>query len=242
MRAKFAGYYRPNEEELKRLWQDGLFILDANVLLNLYRYPREASKDMLDAFSRIQNRLWLPYQAAIEYQENRLGVIADQVSKFDELRRVLSQSENSLRESLVAKLQLHKRHSSIAVDPFLEKIGDTFAKFVQGLDKLEKGQLGVADPDDLRDTIDKLLADNIGFPPKDQAHLDNIFEVGKKRYAEGRPPGYMDDGKKGLYLYGGLSFQRQYGDLVLWEQIIEEVSSRKTKYMTFITDDEKEDW
>ncbi len=37
MRAMFPGYYRRTEEELERIWDEGLFVLDANVLLNLYR-------------------------------------------------------------------------------------------------------------------------------------------------------------------------------------------------------------
>jgi hypothetical protein len=44
MRDLFPGFYRPSEEEFHRVWQEGIFVLDTNVLLNLYRYPEEAQR------------------------------------------------------------------------------------------------------------------------------------------------------------------------------------------------------
>jgi len=47
LRDQFPGYYRRTEEELQRIWEDGLFVLDANVLLNLYRYSEDTRNDLL---------------------------------------------------------------------------------------------------------------------------------------------------------------------------------------------------
>ena len=44
MRKTFPGYYRPTEAEFRRLWDKCIFVLDANVLLNLYRYSEETRK------------------------------------------------------------------------------------------------------------------------------------------------------------------------------------------------------
>lgn len=38
MRTMFPGHFRPNEEDFQALWADCMFAVDANVLLNLYRY------------------------------------------------------------------------------------------------------------------------------------------------------------------------------------------------------------
>jgi hypothetical protein len=97
MRQTFAGYYRISAKQFETLWRECVFVLDANVLLNLYRYPRDASADLISAFTKVRERLWVPYQAGLEYQENRLAVIAEQVSKFDEVRSVLTESQNALR-------------------------------------------------------------------------------------------------------------------------------------------------
>ena len=49
--------------------------------------------------------------------------------------------------------------------------------------------------------------------------------------------------EKAAYLFGGLSFQRKYGDLVLWTEIIQEAKvNDKLKKIIFVSGDVKEDW
>src|SRR3989304_4044199 len=121
MRNSFLGYYRLNERELSKLWRNCVFVVDANVLLNLYRYPKEAREDLLRVLKRVSSRLWLPHQAALEYQCNRLIVIAEQIQRFDEVRKLLNEATGQLRNGL-EKMQLKKRHSAIAPDNFMAKI------------------------------------------------------------------------------------------------------------------------
>ena len=78
MRTTFLGYYRFTEEEFSTLWKDCLFVLDANVILNLYRYSKNTSDVLLNILKGISERLWLPHQIAFEYQDNRLETIAGQ--------------------------------------------------------------------------------------------------------------------------------------------------------------------
>ena len=80
-----------------------------NVLLNLYRYPGPARDDLIAAFRKLSPRIFVPYQAALEYQSGRVGTIASQLKRFDEVRKVLRDSENQLQAEL-GKLQLRKRH------------------------------------------------------------------------------------------------------------------------------------
>ena len=174
MKDSFAAYYRPSEEQFKELWAKAVFALDANVLLNLYRYRRETSSALLQTLSKIKPRLWVPYQAALEYQRNRLLVIAEQLRAFTEVRSELARSQASLKETLLGKLQLKKRHASINVDSFLAQIDKLFLDFGANLDDLKKDQPDITDPDKLRDTIDELLKGQVGPPPKDQASLDSI--------------------------------------------------------------------
>ena len=39
MRELFPGYYPITDNDRSVLWEKGIFILDTNVLLKLYRYP-----------------------------------------------------------------------------------------------------------------------------------------------------------------------------------------------------------
>ena len=47
MKDMFPNYYSFNEQDWDKLWNNCLFILDTNVLLNLYRYNKATSDDLL---------------------------------------------------------------------------------------------------------------------------------------------------------------------------------------------------
>ena len=246
MKNQFAGYYRPIENDFFELWNNGTFILDANVLLNLYRYPQEARDDLLNAFSKVADRLWIPHQVALEYQENRLDVIAEQIKRFDEVRKVLSDAYKTLRSGLEG-LQLKKRHSTINPDELLQKIEGDLNEFSKNLDALEKEQPDVFSHDELREKIDVLFDGKIGKPYVNQSELDEIYQEGKLRYERKCPPGYMDatkakQGTQGIYLHNGLTIKKEYGDLILWYQIIKAAKEKNLNHIVFITDDDKQDW
>src|SRR6185503_17618148 len=118
MKELFPGFYQPTDHEFKKLWEKCTFVLDANVLLNLYRYPEEAKADLLKVIGKISDRLWLPYQAALEYQRNRLTVIAEQQKKFSDVKEAFDAAESKLIGGL-EKLQLKKKYSSINPEGFL---------------------------------------------------------------------------------------------------------------------------
>jgi PIN like domain len=189
----------------------------------------------------------VPYQAALEYQENRLGVIADQIKKYQEVKKVIVAVQNKLAGDL-GQLQLKRRHSSIDPDKLIAKVDPILDEFIHDLDTLERDQPDVFDVDQLRKEIDSIFEGKIGPPPKTQAELDVVYQEGKTRYEQKRPPGYMDIEKdkpdeKEVYLYGGLEFKREYGDFVLWKQVLEQArENERFKQIIFITDDEKEDW
>ena len=161
MKAVFPGYYRLSDYELSELWKDCLFVLDANVLLNLYRYPEKAREDFINVFAQISNRLWVPHHVALEYQANRLNVITEQIKKFDDVNKILSDSKDNLKSKLDA-LQLKKRHSVIDPESFLNKVETVFDEFRQGLDLLEKEQPDVFTDDKLREQIDLFLEGRVG--------------------------------------------------------------------------------
>ncbi|TEU22634.1 MAG: hypothetical protein E3J21_00110 [Anaerolineales bacterium] len=162
------------------------------------------------------------------------------------MREVLAETRKCLEEGL-ARLQLKKRHSAIEPDQLLAKVEEVFSEFRGELDTLEQEQPDVYDDDELRDQIDSLLEGKIGPPPESQSELDRIFEEGRIRYEHKHPPGYGDTGKaqpgeRETCSYGGLAFRREYGDLILWFQIIEAAKAKELKHIIFVTDDEKEDW
>jgi PIN like domain len=85
----FPGYNERTQEELSRLWKEGIFVVDTNMLLNVYRYSPETRDRYLETLSRLKSRLWIPYQVAYEYQDRRAVVIREQVKAYENVVQLL---------------------------------------------------------------------------------------------------------------------------------------------------------
>ncbi|GAF53765.1 PIN-like domain-containing protein [Psychrobacter sp. JCM 18900] len=57
MESLFKGYYQPTPEQFKELWEEGTFVFDTNVLLNLYRYKIESRDEVLNIIQQIEDRV-----------------------------------------------------------------------------------------------------------------------------------------------------------------------------------------
>lgn len=222
MKSHFPGFYQPSRNEFADLWRSCIFVLDANVLLNLYRYPATARDELINVLARVENRLWTPYQAALEYQRNRVLVLAEQKKRFKEVRDVVVNVVSNL-ETEFAKLKLKDRHSLINPDGFVGSIRSSVDQYQLELDKLEKDQGNVNGDDPIRDRIDRLLNGRVGSKPT-QTFLDEIYKSGEERYRFKVPPGYLDEKKSSnesnSYFYNGCRYQGNYGDLIIWHQIM----------------------
>jgi hypothetical protein len=243
MKKQFAGFYPPSANDFKKLWGEATFVLDTNVLLNLYRYPEKAREDLLGIFENIKARLWLPYQVALEYHRNRPLVIAEQKGRFAEVNKLISGGITSIENGL-SKLQLRDRHSSINPDPLMAAIKPLVDKYLAELDAQEKSHVSVYGADPLQERLEVLLANKIG-PKPSQAVIDEIYKQGAERYKNEVPPGFCDEKEKSdapKYSYDGVTYTPKFGDLVLWKQINDYAKENKKAFIIFITDDEKEDW
>ena len=167
MRTTFLGYYRFTEEEFSTLWKDCLFVLDANVILNLYRYSKNTSDVLLNILKGISERLWLPHQIAFEYQDNRLETIAGQEKLFEEIPEILDTAFKKLRDSLRIE------HLSINVDVFLETIETNFKQIEAELAKHKKHHPDLFKSDHIRDTITVLFEGKVIV----QIHFCKMEEV-----------------------------------------------------------------
>lgn len=53
----FPGRYWPTDGELTRLWDEGVLVLDASVLLGFYRYSEETRKNRTCCSAAMQSRV-----------------------------------------------------------------------------------------------------------------------------------------------------------------------------------------
>ncbi|MBD1809765.1 DUF4935 domain-containing protein [Microcoleus sp. FACHB-SPT15] len=242
MKDLFPGYYRLSKEEFAELWGKCVFILDTNCILNLYRYNEETRKDFINVFRKIESRLWIPHQVALEFQENRTTVINEQENKFITIKQILNTEKSEIKGKL--------RRFSVNHESFLSKLNKLFDEFLEEIKLIENQQLKLEEQDYIRDIIDDLFKGKIGEPPT-KLELENIYKEGEERYNINYPPGFKDKQLKkqkqeqkqeDAYLCNGMSFRKEYGDLILWKEILKEVKTRPWTHIIFITDDAKEDW
>ena len=219
MRTAFPGYYRPTASAFDELWESALIAVDANVLLNLYRYSPATRKNLLRLFDRVGDRLWMPHQFAFEFQRNRVKVIIDQLDAYKSVERQLKDVINN-------HLTPKRRH------PFLTaKSMDALATI---RDELDKGRLRherLLSDDSVHDGITRLLTNRVGPAPTDQ-ELNKLYDDARRRYESRTPPGYSDMKKPE---------PEKFGDYIGWRQILDYCSANNFS-LIFITDDFKDDW
>ncbi len=242
----FYGYYPPKDEDFKKLWQNGLIVLDTNVLLNLYRLPELARKDFLGILRKFSARIWVPHQVALEFQRRRLTVIASERKVTEEALKKASESIREIKDS-VGRLQLDKRQVDIDVQATIKSLDDAKEKLVSAIKYAQEAQLDISATDSIRDELDEILRNRVGPGPADQTALDQIYAEGQARYQDKIPPGFSDIDKEknpseASFIHGHIKHQTKYGDFVLWKQTIDYVKDAAIENVIFVTADKKEDW
>lgn len=222
MKDVFPGYYKKKDEDLKILWNECIICFDANVLLNLYRYSSETQDALLNLITKIQEKVVLPHQAALEYNRNRYDVISEQEKAYKEF---------------LSKLKLmQKDMESTSKPPFLsKKVHKTLLKNFTEVEEEIESNLKIYNGFFKDDLIYNKLSEifrskiSVSFTNDD---LDILYKDGEKRYEKKIPPGYEDIKKSDM---------RKYGDWILWKQILN-LSLEKKKSIILISDEKKEDW
>lgn len=228
MRKLFPGYYRPSEEDFHKLWQDGVFSYDANVLLNAYRYTPTTTERVMEIFRQLRERSWITHQAAEEFLSNRLVVISTQYEAYNDVERKMEAAISSIAKDIGK----YRRH------PFLN-INEVIVFFQQAAkdvrEKLNQNRMIHPDffkTDVLWEQLTELFDDKVGSPYNDN-ELQQKYKEAEKRYSQKIPPGYADAKNKDA--------PEKYGDAILWFQLLDYAKSEQ-KPIIFVTSDSKEDW
>ncbi len=223
MKDLFPGYYRPNSSEFKNIWQNGLFVFDANVLLDIYRYSDETADSLLKTFEKLENRIWIPYQAALEYHRNINTVIASEAKTYTEAIKGVS--------DLFSLFSKKRGHPFLSLKLY-QDIQSVFDSLNSELKTKKKSMEDLLTENPLKDRLANILSGKIGECFSEQK-LTEIYQEGEKRFNSKIPPGYEDTkNKKG---------DEKYGDLVVWLEIIEKAKSIDSP-LIFVTSDSKSDW
>jgi hypothetical protein len=230
VKKEFPGYYKPTNEEYKKIWDTCDFVFDANVLLNLYRYTEGTRQALISILESVKDRIWIPHQAALEYHRNRIKVIKKQEDAYKNVKDILSSCFNKIKNDL-EQVYKNGRHPLISCDDFLNKLTKYFEEYKSDIDKLEGKHPNLIFEDPIKNNLTGLFEGRVCDPLKTEEE-QRIIKEGEGRYKKEIPPGYKDNHKES---------PERYGDLILWFQIINHAKKRN-KPIIFITDDRKEDW
>lgn len=223
MKNIFPGYCKKTEIEIKKIWENGIIIFDTNVLLNLYRYSDSTRNTIIDLIGKFSKQIWLPNQAALEYNRNRYEVIAEQEKAYKEFLEKISQIQKDLQSTNKPPFL------SSNVDKNLNTVFEDVSTEVQ--ESIKKYSDFLKD-DPIYNKLSDLFNNRI-TEPYTKEKLQEIYKEGEERFKLRIPPGFEDEKNK-----DGV---RKFGDLVLWKQIIDK-AKEQAKDIILITDERKIDW
>lgn len=230
MKSSFPGHFANGSADVKEIWENCLFVLDANVLLSLYRFSDATRIELLKVFSSLQERLWIPHQVALEYLSNRLTVIGEQVKSYEETVKKVEGLKKSLENVNQAPFVSFETQKEVA------KVFEELNKeFLQNKDVHE----GRIYSDDIKDELEKLFEGRVGAPYSKE-EMEGFITNGKARYDEKIPPGFMDAKKGGdSDLFADRC--KPFGDYFVWLQMIDKAKNSGVPII-FVTGDVKDDW
>jgi len=230
MKDLFPGHFKESQENLREVWDSCVFVFDANILLNLYRYSDTTRNEFLGLLEKIKDRVWLPHRAAEEYLNNRLSVIDQQEQSYDSTIKSINNLKSDLDNA--------RQH------PFVSKrtmgqVDSVFNALCEELLRNKKIHTQRISSDEIKNAISQIFENRVGSP-FDKEKLEQLIVDGEERYRQKIPPGFKDASKSSESEVFTEKC-RKYGDLIVWKQVLEH-SSEIGKGVVLVTDDKKEDW
>lgn len=229
MKSAFPGHFANNSESINRLWGESIIALDANVLLDLYRYSDSTRAAFLNVLDLLKDRIWISHQVAAEYFSNRLGVISDQAKHYEDAIKNL--------EKLKVGFESQKQHPFVASNT-LAGFVDSFERVVSELRASKEAHEQRINDDEIKEVLGALFDGRVGQPYADDK-LEELVVAGAERYKNKVPPGFKDSKKP-----AGETLRERcvpYGDYIGWSQVMD-YSISKSCGVILVTGDAKEDW
>jgi PIN like domain len=203
LRDQFDHFYTPDEHDVATALREGLVTSDTNVLLSLYRLQKGAREELFDALERIGERLWVPYQVALEFHRNRLKVIGDQERYFNKSKGEL---ESAIGEYL-SKLKAFSARISLPqsdanrLEARIRQAHASVVALVSSAETTNDVHLENRDTDEVLRRLEALLNGRVGEPMKTD-ELKAAKAEAKKRADDNIPP--RVHGQKQIRSFGRL--------------------------------------
>lgn len=241
----FREFFHKESIDFKKLELDTLIVFDTNTLLNIYRYSNDTRQKLIEAMREIQDNIWIPNQVMLEFNLNRQELLANLIIEKENVPKELSskfknfynESENFINQIKIKSVDASNMKKQLLEDfkAELSNLEEVFAKKTNDI-------LSIVDlTEDLAIEFGEIFSKRIGgFYTQQQ--LDRITSNALERFELNIPPGYKDGGKSENVSYNGVTYEKKYGDLIIWNQIMDRAKDSVIKKIVFVTDDNKTDW
>ncbi|MCP2517021.1 PIN-like domain-containing protein [Achromobacter mucicolens] len=239
MKNLFPGHYLP-AVSFKEALPEAIIVFDTNVLLNFYAWAPKTRNNQFEALRPVKESCWLPYHVALEFHRHRPGRVEQTFKSHQDAIKEIADSIGKIGQVVKAQDLFKLSPQSRDLLEALRAANDAWNSYaVEALKELPQSSS--------EDPVSSFLADifdaRIGSFP-DQKWVDQINDLGKKRYESKHPPGVTDANKDGFkYMDRGVTYSGMFGDVYIWMQILEHVATLNGKrHLIFVTDERKNDW
>lgn len=233
----FEGGIPQTHADVTEAMRHGLLSLDANVLLNFYRYSPKARDALMNVLMAAEDRVWVSHQAAREFWRNRVRAVDDRSEASSLMLEALDRAERALRSSL----DVWVKQTALAKDGVVDVRGkvDAFFGDFRNVVAEESAELASISYDTHADSVvgmlSSLLDGHVG-PKMSPEGYKSAVELGGQRVEQKIPPGFRDKDKGESSLPEGAA-----GDYLVWHQSLLAAKHRGIP-LVIVTGDEKEDW
>ncbi|MDO3648732.1 PIN-like domain-containing protein [Nocardia mangyaensis] len=233
----FEEYQVAAAAEKQTALKGALVAVDTNVLLDLYRYNRSTSDELLTVIESLRDRLFVPHQVVHEFWRNRLSVINGLGSATTEAHGALSKNKASTQNAIRTWAKRTALDETVLAG--LLDVTDAFFEDLKIRLAGEPSSVSpdlVAGSDWLLGRLDALLSGRVG-PALPADEWRSAVDEGRRRVDSNEPPGYRDQQKvEHSALPEGAS-----GDYLVWRQLLIEGARQKTD-LVLVLADTKDDW
>jgi hypothetical protein len=232
----FVGFKIASPEEFDTALREAAVAIDANVLLDLYRFRPQTSQDLIKTLKSLGDRLVVPHQALREFWRQRQRSPGSPRGATKTATDALAKSGRSMCDALATWAKAvgvdddELSDLTSRVDDFLEALKGELQQVLQEADA-ERG----GDWDPILEQLEELLAGRVTSALDHEEWTNCVAEANRRIEAE-EPPGYRDADKQDNGTPEGGA-----GDYLVWYQA-SRYAKEQARDLLIVTRDEKEDW
>lgn len=200
-----------------------LIVLDTNYLLDIIQLPNSVSIKYIEAIEKMKDNIYIPYLVALEFNFRKSTIKKEKRHKIRKYKDDIENSIKNIKDSIDKIDLINVKEEK---ESFTKELFDLTDNYSERLRKLidDKIQNSVSqEEEELYSRLINVIEGKIG-EKYEQSWINSVEADGEERYAKGIPPGFDDQSKQeendSIRYYGDLHYQRKFGDLIIWKDII----------------------